>query len=349
MFKRLKAAIDKEALKFLDDTKKTYLFEKISPLIFNNIKDFLLREGKRVRPILFVIGYKGFSKNPAANLYRSALAVELLHDFLLIHDDIIDKSPLRRGKPSMHVLLQNAMKKYTPAKSIGQDLAIILGDILYALAIESFLAIKEAPLRKEAALKKFTEATIYTGCGEFIETIYGLEKIKNISQEKIYQVYDYKTSYYTFCAPLTSAATLAGANKIEIDKLYQYGIYLGRAFQIKDDILGIFADEKKIGKSCLSDLKEAKKTILIWYAYNKGTKIQAETLENILSQKNITKETLLQTQKIIKDTGSLDYAQKEITRLLNQSIAIISSSKMKGIHKKSLITYSNSLLKGCLF
>ena len=112
---------------------------------------------------MFVVGYLGFAKKPARNLYASALAIELLHDFMLVHDDIIDKSDTRRGKPSLHQVLNHYLKDPPEAiKFNGQDLAIVLGDIVYALAIHAFLSIKENPQRKDQALRKLIEATVYT-------------------------------------------------------------------------------------------------------------------------------------------------------------------------------------------
>ncbi|MBU1122538.1 MAG: polyprenyl synthetase family protein, partial [Candidatus Omnitrophica bacterium] len=253
MFLKLKNLIDKELVRFIDKADKTYSLSHISPLLFNTIKDFVLRDGKRLRPILFVIGYQGFANKPATNLYKSAISIELLHAFLLVHDDIIDKSATRRGKPSMHKMLDTYLQKYKHRKFSGQDLAIVAADIIYAMSIEAFLTIKEDAAQKEAALKKLIEATIYTGSGEFIELLLSLKKLNNISKSDIYKVYDYKTAYYTFASPLAIGAILAGAGKNQITKLINYGIYLGRAFQINDDILGMFSAESKTGKSSFTD------------------------------------------------------------------------------------------------
>jgi geranylgeranyl diphosphate synthase type I len=216
----------------------------------------VLREGKRIRPLLFLTGYSGFTNKPAPGLYTSALSFELLHDFMLIHDDIIDKSDTRRGKPSMHALLNNYLKGTPNLKFSGEDLAIVLGDVIYAMAINAFLYIKEEKERKERALKKFVEAAMYTGSGEFIELIYGIKKLDKIKKEDIYKVYDFKTAYYSFASPLAIGAILAGAGKKQVDNIFKYGICLGRAFQIKDDIICMFDTEERTGKSSLTDLQE---------------------------------------------------------------------------------------------
>lgn len=345
MVDKIKRKIEQELIRLLQDIDKTYSLSKISPLLFNSIKDFLLRDGKRIRPILFCVGYLSFTKKPAVNLYKGALSWELLHDFLLIHDDIIDKSNIRRGKPSMHQMLNKYLKKHKNLKFNGQDLAIVIGDIIYAFAINALLSIKQKASRKEQALKEFVEATIYTGSGEFIELLYGLENLEKIKKEQIYRIYDYKTAQYTFAYPLATGAVFAGANKSQTDKLLKYGICLGRAFQIKDDILGLFSEERKIGKSILSDLQEAKKTILIWYAYNNSTEENKSTIRMIFKKEKVNKTDLIIIRKLVSISGALDYAKREITLLISKAADLIASTTMYPRYKEYLNVYAQKILR----
>ncbi|MCP4653748.1 MAG: polyprenyl synthetase family protein [Candidatus Omnitrophica bacterium] len=340
MLKAIKTSIDRELKNIIESSD----LKSISPLLFKSIKDFCLRDGKRIRPTLFVAGYLGFSQKPAANLYKSAAALELLHDFMLIHDDIIDKSDTRRGKLSMHQLFNNHLKGKKGIKFNGQDLAIVAGDVVYAMAINSFLSINENYARKEKALRNFIDATYRTGCGEFIELLLGAKNIEKITKQDIYHIYDYKTSYYTFAAPLSTGAILAGAKQAEVKKLINYAMLTGKAFQIMDDILGIFGNEKKIGKSTLSDLQEAKKTILIWYAYCNTTKKNKTVIKKISSKKNVSRKDLLLMQKIITDSGALKYAQMEVIRLGNQAKQILKTSKIKTQYKTLLFDTCNKLI-----
>ncbi len=344
MLNRIKNKIDSQLEVFLERVNKDYSLGKLSPLISKSIKDFVLRDGKRIRPILFVIGYSSLCSRKAKNLYESALAIELLHDFMLIHDDIIDKSDTRRGKPSMHKMLEGILKKHKNIKFNGQDLAIVIGDVLYAIAIDAFLSIKEEPKRKEVALKNFIKAAICTGSGEFIELLGGIKSIDEIKKSDIYKIYDYKTAFYTFACPLSTGAILAGASQSEITKLSQYGMQVGRAFQIKDDIIGIFGDEKKIGKSTLSDLQEAKKTILIWHAYNNSKAKDKKTIKAILSKGKVTKSDLAAIQKIIIESGSLDFSRNEINKLIKNATDLIQSSKMRKNYQVFLRSYPKKSL-----
>lgn len=344
MVLKMKNNLEQELANYLKYLNKAYSLDKISPLLFRSIKEFTLREGKRIRPILFIMGYKGFAKKEASGLYTSALSIELLHDFMLVHDDIIDKSDTRRGKPSMHKIFNNHLKKYKNIKFKGEDLGIVAGDIIYALAIRSFLSIKVEEKRKEQALRKLMEAAIYTGSGEFLELLYGIKGIESITKPDIYKVYGLKTAIYTFATPLAAGAILGGAQNSQVERLFKYGLYLGRAFQIKDDIIGIFADEKKIGKPSLVDLKEAKKTILIWYAYRHSDKKDKLTIKNIFSKTKVGKKDLLKIRKIMIQSGSLEFARKEVENLIKKAQNLLLYSQMSTPHKVRLWAYSKDLL-----
>lgn len=344
MFYQIKKQIDKELVRFIKNIDKSYSLSKVSPLLFKNIKNFILRDGKRVRPTLFIIGYLGFAKKILPNLYTAALSTELLHDFFLVHDDIIDKSDTRRGKPSMHNIFNKYLAKYKNVKFNGQDLAIITGDIIYTMAIEAFLSIKLDSKYKQEALRKFIKATLHTATGEFIELIYGINDIEKITKEQILKVYDYKTAYYTFSFPLSMGAILAGAKQNQIEKLIKYGIYLGRAFQIKDDIKSIFSDEKEIGKSPLTDLQESKKTIPLWYAYNNTSKKNKSLIKNILTKKMVKQADLFKIRKIMQTSDTLDYSKNEISKLIKKSNSIIANSNMQLKYKNCLRNYCRELL-----
>jgi geranylgeranyl diphosphate synthase type I len=345
MFLKIKNRIEKELGDYVSSMDKLYSLNKLSPLLFKSIKEFICRDGKRIRPILFCIGYLGFSKKTPPGLYRSALSLELLHDFMLVHDDIIDKSDKRRGKPAMHALLRNSLGQNKKVKFNGEDLAIVAGDVMYAMALDAFLAVRENMHRKEAALKKLFLAVLYTGSGEFIELLLGIKPIEKITRQDIYKIYDYKTANYTFASPLSMGATLAGAKPHQIKKLYSYGMLLGRAFQIKDDILGTFGTVKEIGKSNLTDIQEAKRTLLIWYAFNHARKKDRQMIKRILENK-VTKNTeLIKMRSMITATGALAYAQDQIKYLYTQALNQIQGLSMNEKYKQALDNFSQKILE----
>jgi geranylgeranyl diphosphate synthase type I len=345
MFLGIKKRIESQLCRYIRSVNQLYSLNKISPVLYRTIKDFISRKGKRVRPILFVVGYLGFSKKTAPGLYRSAVSIELMHDFMLVHDDIIDKSATRRGKPSMHEVLNRYLGGHKNIKFNGQDLTIVLGDVMYAMSIQAFLSVKEDLQRKERALKKLIDAAMYTGSGEFIELLFGLKGIDKIKESDIYRIYDFKTANYTFASPLAIGAILGGAKSSEVNILFKYGIYLGRAFQIKDDILGLFSDEKEIGKSNLTDLQEAKLTVLVWYAYHHSDKELQSVMRNILSKKNVTTSDLLKMRKIVSGCAALDYAKKEVSRCMMHAQKLISRSRMREPYRSMLTQYAKEILE----
>jgi len=345
MFLRIKIRIEKELHAYTHEIDKLYSLKKLSPILFNSIKEFILRDGKRIRPILFCIGYLGFSKKAPIGLYRSALSLELLHDFMLVHDDIIDKSDMRRGEPSMHTLLKRELLKNKGAKFNGEDLAIVVGDVMYAMALDAFLAVQENKIRKEATLKKLISAALYTGSGEFIELFLGIKPIERVSEQDIYKIYDYKTANYTFASPLTMGAALAGAKTSQIKKLYSYGMLLGRAFQIRDDIIGSFGKKKETGKSNLTDIKEAKRTLLIWYAFHHSSKKDKLIIKKIMEGKLTQTAELLKMRKIIIKSGALAYAENQIKYLYLKAANQINRLKINKQYKQALNTFSQRILK----
>jgi len=343
MFLKIKNRIEQELKNYILNINKNYHLNNLSPLISKNIKEFILRKGKRIRPILFCIGYLGFAKKTSAHLFRSAISLELLHDFMLIHDDIIDKSDLRRGKPSMHIMLERELLN-KKLKFSGKDMAIIIGDIMYALALDAFLAFKADPKLKEQSLKQLISSVLYTGSGEFIELLLGIKPIKEVTKKDIYKIYKYKTAIYTFATPLAMGAILAGADKKQIKSLFEYGICLGIAFQIKDDIIAIFRKSSDTGKPNLTDIKEAKKTILIWHAYRNSTKKDKKIIEKIFMSNRVGKRKLRKIKEIILKSRTIDYVKKEIIKLKKEAEEILQNIKINPKYKHLLKKFSDEIL-----
>ncbi|MFQ5952991.1 MAG: polyprenyl synthetase family protein [Candidatus Omnitrophota bacterium] len=335
MLDKLRKDIDRGLKSLLTDIKEGYKLHRASPLLFRGMKDFLLRKGKRIRPALFVISYQGYTKRKNYSykkLLRCSLSLELLHNFMLVHDDVIDKSDLRRGKPTLHRLF-NKMYKAPGKDELGSHLSIVAGDIIFALAIEAFLSLDEDLSRKDRALKKFGETAVFTGTGEFIDVIEGKSKIEKITEKDVLLNYTLKTAKYTFECPLVMGALLAGASKNELKKLSRIGIALGQAFQVQDDLLDMFSSSKKIGKPVLSDLSESKKTLLVWKAYNTLDKKDRKVLKYFLEKDRKTYGDLLKFRKLIKKSGAQRYCLKRIESLFQEADSVCSSLRMKPRYK----------------
>lgn len=322
----------------LTDINKRYRLNLVSDSLFSYSKEFVMRPGKRIRPLLFILAYQGYKNKKIADtegLFRSAASIELLHDFMLIHDDVIDNSDLRRGKPTLHRLFDKKIKTSQNAE-IGKSLAIVAGDILFAVAIEAFLSIKEDMLRKELALKKLVETAAYTGAGEFLDVIFGYKDIDAFSEEMIFLNYTLKTAKYTFECPLLMGAILAGTDKKELKNLSVLGISAGQAFQIYDDLLDLFSTEEIIGKPILTDLAESKKTLLVFKAYRNLKKQDKKTFKEIMAKEKKTLSDLELFRKLIIKSGSYQEVLKKLTSLQKTAHETACCLTMEAKHKKAI-------------
>jgi len=344
MLKQIRKKIDEQLKMFLINDELALNLAKTNLPLYKELSKFVLSNGKRIRPSLFVLAYEGLVTKKSKNIYKTAISFEFLHDFLLIHDDIIDRSDLRRGAPSIHRSLAKHLKRSASVGPSGSDLAIISGDILFSLALKAFLSSETYSNNSFKALNKFINCSFYTELGEYIEVLESIKNITQVKKENIYKIYKLKTARYTFSYPLSIGAELASAPKKTVKDVFDYGIYVGIAFQIKDDILGLFANEEKSGKSSLSDLNEAKKTLLIWKAFQTASSKDKKTIKTLLSKTKINKQDLYMMRSIVEKTGSLTYAKEEINRYYSQSQKILTSLKMKEAQKRELNLFTKRIL-----
>jgi len=338
MIETIRKRIDQSLKNFMTNVRKDYKLHLINPTLYKSIREFSLRKGKRIRPLLLILSYKGYSSPKiriTSSLYNASTCMELLHNFMLIHDDIIDRSDLRRGKPTLHKVLGKTIVTREQEK-LGYDLGIIAGDIVYALAIDAFLTIKENPKRKEKALKYFVQTAAFTAMGEFIDTIHSVQRLKKIKEKDVFLNYTLKTARYTFDCPLVTGAILAGADQKDIKKLSQLGILVGQAFQIQDDIIGIFDSQKNIGKSILSDLAESKKTILVCHAYNKLSSQNKKCFTESFNKPKKTYKDLVTFRKLFIQLGSLDYSLQEVENRVQKTLKILKKLKMRSLYKQTI-------------
>jgi len=350
MLKNIRKQVDKSLAEFITKAKHHHRFNLVAPILYDSIRDFVLREGKRIRPVLFVLSYKGYSrKKPrvSPSIYYVSTCVELLHNFMLIHDDIIDRSDLRRGKPTMHKMLTKAAATREPDK-LGHDLSIVAGDIVYALAFDAFLSIQEDRKRKEDALKYFIQTAVLTAMGEFIDTLHGVQRLNKVTERDVFLNYALKTARYTFDCPLVVGAKLAGANRQDIRLLSQLGLAVGEAFQIQDDIIGVFDTQKNIGKSILSDIAESKKTILVCHADKTLTSHARKRFLKHFMRPKKTYRDLVALRRVFVDAGSLSYSVKQIRSRIERSNTIMRKLKMRDKHLKEIKKAFNMLFGSSL-
>lgn len=228
--------------------------------VWPQVRAYAQRPAKRLRPALVVAGYalaRGGAQ-PPEGLWQFAAGQELLHTFLLIHDDVADRAELRRGGPSLHRLLSEDPR-------LGGDLAVVAGDHLFARSLEVMLG---------AGLPRAPEAVRYllgicrhTAVGQFLDLDLGRTPLREVTLWQTLKVAHLKTARYGFVAPLVTGARLGGADTALCETLERLGRHLGTAFQLEDDLLGLYGDPRQSGKSADSDLTEGKRTFPLVAAY----------------------------------------------------------------------------------
>tara|TARA_Y100000310_G_scaffold269548_1_gene282829 strand:+ start:5001 stop:6032 length:1032 start_codon:yes stop_codon:yes gene_type:complete len=318
---KIKEQIEPLLTIFFDD--KIARASKIDPSskeMIELLKEFTLRGGKRIRAALVYHGYTLFQP-PNNEILKPAMATELIHSFLLIHDDIIDQDNTRRNGPTIHA----SYEKLFNSKHYGTSFAILAGDILHAFANEILANSNFPDKNKNLAIKSLNTTVTKVIYGESLDVLSSINP--NFSKKDLELTHYLKTASYTVEGPLHLGAILAGATEEQLKILSKYGIPLGKAFQLQDDILGLFGDEEKLGKPVGSDIKEGKKTLLILKALESATEEQKQFLQSTLNKKDITKEEIDRVRDIVKQTKSLEHSQTTAKQLIQEAKEAITPLK----------------------
>lgn len=302
------------------------------PLAQQALQEFLQaytmrQEAKRIRPLLFCCGHLCLGGKDTEAVLQASISIELLQTALLIHDDIIDRSFERRKAKTMHLLWEDYYERQRVASSahlpahyedekshFGVSMGILLGDIASGLAYEA-LGGSDFPIeRKLAAIQTFSEVIHRVAFGEMLDVELGMRDLSRVTEPEILKVYELKTAGYTTEGPLHIGAVLAGATRNELKLLSAYAIPLGIAFQIQDDLLGMFGSYDDIGKDEGSDLIEGKRTPLLLFAWQKSQKIRhyRETLSRP------ARRHLQSVRELIVATGALKHSLQLIDQHLDR-------------------------------
>ncbi len=302
------------------DRKDPFMQEAVE-----NMENIVLGGGKRLRAALMYYSYLGAGGTNKEAILKASVSVELIHAFLLVHDDIIDRDHLRHGVKTLHSRYSEKAKQFFPEKNsehFGNSIAIILGDMLYAFGNEVIFRANFPKERVFAALTCLQRIVTSTVTGQ-ARDIY-IEYQGYATEEEILSMYENKTARYSIEGPLHLGALLAGENEALRELYSEYAIPLGIAYQIQDDIIGIFGDEEAIGKPVGSDIQEGKYTLLVAKAMEKGTREQVARLKVLLSgQKLITKNEVEEFQNILQETGALETVRAMAKEATEKSLAVL--------------------------
>ena len=324
--KKYKQLIDADIEKYSRAIQKSTLnnYGAKSRVATDAYIEILSRGGKRIRGALTMIGYEMMGGKNKQMIIEASRAIEMIHAYIIIMDDIQDNSSIRRRGPTAHVALASYHKKMYLAgdsEHFGISLALNAMNIgnHSAQAIITNLDVPEE--LKLKALSILNRAIIVTAHGQTNDI---LNEVSNsVTMKDIDNVLEWKTAYYTFLNPLTFGMVLAGADCSATDAVRNYSLNAGRAFQITDDILGIFGSEFESGKSSLDDIKEGKRTILTLYALENADKADKNFLIQMLGNQNITQTEFERCKDIIIESGALSYAQIEAENSVKKAIESI--------------------------
>jgi len=291
--------------------------------LYNPIEYIMGLPAKRLRPMLVVMAYQLFEDNILSSL-SPAIAIELFHNFTLLHDDIMDNAPLRRGNPTVH-------QKWNP------NVAILSGDVMMIKAYQLLNQVE--PNKLPAILDCFNKAAIKVCEGQQLDMDF--ENRENVSLNEYIQMIEYKTAVL-LAASLQIGAITAGGSKEDQDNLYSFGINIGIAFQLKDDFLDVFGAPESFGKQIGGDISANKKTFLYLKALQLADEKTRKKLQSYYASYNKSTKKVdevkaifqsLDIQKVLIDTMQTYY--KKAMRHLNS---------INSDCKAPLITFSDKLM-----
>lgn len=296
----------------LEDVLKNYgqKFGKINPKIKNIFTEFkkAAADGKRIRGTLVLVGFEIGGGNlrsrvkhgTTSSVLDAAVAFEIFQTVILAQDDIIDKSLMRRGKPSLYNALGNNHK------SISQT--ICLSDLGFFISYQLIAGLSFPEGVKVKAIDLFSTALADTVLGQMLD----IELSGNSFKEaEVLKIGSLKTAQYSFAAPLAIGAMLAGGSENLVKNLEKFGTNLGIAFQIQDDILGLYGDPELTGKSTDSDIREGKATLLLAWALKKSKPADLKKISHIYGNPEATDGEVEIIRQIIKKTGAFDHSLQQ--------------------------------------
>ncbi|MCF6332261.1 MAG: polyprenyl synthetase family protein, partial [Draconibacterium sp.] len=291
------------------------------------VQHILNLKGKRLRPLMVLLSAKGFGISQE-NAMSAAVAVEIFHNFTLVHDDIMDKAELRRGTITVH-------EKY------GLDRAIVTGDAMFPLAVS--LLIKTHPEKAKSLMEVFNKMASEVMEGQQFDMDF--EKRLDVSELEYLEMIRLKTAVLLACS-LKAGALLAKVNIEVANQLYDFGINLGLAFQLQDDLLDSFGDQKTFGKRIGGDILANKKTFLLIKAMESATGTFKTDLLNWVNKKSfIEEEKISSIKRIYNQLNMKELIRNKIDYYFQESIKIMGKIPVDQNKKQALVELCNQILK----
>jgi geranylgeranyl diphosphate synthase, type I len=320
----LRVRVHKELEVFLESQQPVLdaVSDELLPIL--DAARLLLSGGKRLRPAFAYWAWRGAGGDDCPEIIRAVAALEFLQACALVHDDVMDDSDTRRGHPSAHrafaSLHRSAQWSGSP-ESFGVGAAILLGDLTLSWADEMLFTAALPRESLERAKPVYDRMRTELMAGQYLDL---LEQARGGgSVERALRVARYKAAKYTVEGPLHLGATLAGGSPELLATYSSYGIPLGEAFQLRDDVLGVFGDPAVTGKPAGDDLREGKRTVLVAVAEERSSPAQRNVLHQHLGDPHLTAEGVDALRGLIEETGALTFVEDLIGELVAEAHAAL--------------------------
>lgn len=305
----------------------------------------LVTGGKRLRALLCYWGWRGAGGAPtSAPVVQAGVALELFQAAALIHDDIIDRSDIRRGGPSVHRRFGQLHRERGWAldeERFGQAAAILTGDLCLSFSEEAFTGIGPAAASGTAARHIFNTMRAEVMAGQYLdilEEVVGPERPRSEAVRAAANVIRFKSAKYSTEHPLAIGGALAGGDDPLLKAYSAFSLPLGEAFQLRDDVLGVFGDPQTTGKPAGDDLREGKRTVLVAFALERATPEGAALLERSLGRQDLVDDDVERLRDVISTSGALDATEDLIDRLSTQAFGALGQLQVPEDVKSALRT-----------
>ncbi|MEH1102111.1 polyprenyl synthetase family protein [Micromonospora sp. CPCC 205561] len=321
---RLRARFDAELAAFLDRQGRDWP-DGAPRGVFTALHRFVLAGGKRLRPLFCYWGWRGAGGADGDPIVVAAAALELFHAFALIHDDILDGSDRRRGEPSAHRLFADLHARSSwrgDPEAYGRNTALLCGDLCAAWSDQMFHECGLGAQRVHRGYAVYALMRTEVIAGEYLDLVSG---VGDGSVASALTVVRMKAARYTVTRPLQIGATLAGAGPELVAALTEFGDPLGDAFQLRDDVLGVFGDPAVTGKSVLDDLREGKPTVMMALARGAADRAQAARLRELFGDPALDDDGAAELRKIIEGTGARERIEGMIRVRAEAALAALES------------------------
>lgn len=287
----------------------------------------LLAKGKRLRPAFLYWGWRGAGEPADNSVVRAAAALELFHAAALLHDDVMDGSDTRRGMATAHRRFEaghRASRLLGDPAAFGRAAAVLLGDLCMAWSDELFTGCGLDPSRLARGRPVFDLMRTQVMGGQYLDLLeqargeFGVERARSVIR--------WKSAKYTVEHPLLLGGSLAGAPPRLLDAYSAFEVLLGEAFQLRDDVLGVFGDPRRTGKPAGDDVREGKRTVLVALAHERATPAQRAVLAGALGNPQLTERELHRVREVLAGTGALGAVERSIQRLTERARATLAAA-----------------------